>query len=382
LRLTVCATAVALLTACALLLPSGSGAAPGPLDYACEPPAPAAPANCEIWHTSPVTLHWLIEAGLSVVPGTDCTDRTIATDTTGTDVTCSVTSLLTGTLSKTATIRVDQTPPIVTGAAPDRPPDHNGWYNHPVGFSFAGSDATSGMAGCDSPVYSGPDTAAGQVTGTCRDIAGNTAGGSSPLMYDATAPTITPIAQSSPPGVVDLKWTGSPDVVEYSVTREPGRDGAPSSTVYTGTAPSYVDNNVAVAQSYTYTIAASDAAANSSSVVVVAFPGGSQMVLGTRESAPRKRPAVKPPMLRWRRVRSADYYNVQVFRGRRKILSAWPRRSRLQLHASWRFRGTRFHLVAGRRYHWYVWPGYGERRAHRYGRVIAHKRFTVRTSSS
>jgi hypothetical protein len=128
-----------------------------------------------------------------------------------------------------------------------------------------------------------------------------------------------------------------------------------------------------------------DVAANSSAVVILAVPGGYQMVLGARESGPGTTPTkrgpsiVAPslPRLRWRAVRHADYYNVQVFRNRRKILSAWPARPRLQLKASWRFRGKRFQLAPGR-YHWYAWPGYGKRRAHHYGRLITHKSFTIK----
>ncbi len=40
----------------------------------------------------------------------------------------------------------DATKPVVSGAAADRAPDHNGWYTHPVAFSFQGTDPTSGIA--------------------------------------------------------------------------------------------------------------------------------------------------------------------------------------------------------------------------------------------
>jgi hypothetical protein len=370
---------MAALAAMALLAPVESRADLLPtLEYACEPPVPAAPENCATWHTGPVTLNWIFDSSLTPVPGTDCASpRVIAADTPGTDITCTVTSIATGALTKTATVRVDMTPPAVSGAVPDRPADHDGWWNHPVAFTFGGNDATSGIAGCDTVVYDGPDSAAGQVTGACRDVAGNSAAGAAPLKYDATPPTVTPLPSNSPDGQVKLTWTASPDAVEYTVTRSPGRDGPAPSTVYSGPNQTYTDNNVAQATTYTYTITASDAAANSSSVVMIAIPGGSQMVLGTREtgSSPSK-PRRALPRLRWRRVRHADYYNVQVFRGRRKILSAWPAGTHLQLRERWTFRGKRFRLTTGR-YHWYAWPGFGSRRAHRYGRMICHRRFTV-----
>ena len=32
-----------------------------------------------------------------------------------------------------------------------------------------------------------------------------------------------------------------------------------------------------------------------------------------------------PPLLRWKKVRRAHYYNVQLYRGRTKVLSIWPK---------------------------------------------------------
>ena len=37
-------------------------------------------------------------------------------------------------------------------------PDHGGWYSQPVTFTAAGTDATSGVLGCDEPTYAGPDS--------------------------------------------------------------------------------------------------------------------------------------------------------------------------------------------------------------------------------
>lgn len=85
----------------------------------------------------------------------------------------------------------DGTPPSLAGANPDRPPDSNGWYNHPVSFAFQGADATSGLAACSSGVaYGGPDSASASVAGSCQDNAGNTATGSASLLYDQTPPRV------------------------------------------------------------------------------------------------------------------------------------------------------------------------------------------------
>jgi hypothetical protein len=83
-----------------------------------------------------------------------------------------------------------------------------------------------------------------------------------------------------------------------------------------------------------------------------------------------------PPRLQWTRVRRARYYNVQLFRGDRKVLSAWPRKAHLQLHPSWRFAGHARHLRPGR-YTWWVWPGRGPRVANRYGARLGRRAFVV-----
>jgi hypothetical protein len=83
-----------------------------------------------------------------------------------------------------------------------------------------------------------------------------------------------------------------------------------------------------------------------------------------------------PPLLVWRRVARASYYNVQLYRGRQKLLSAWPERTRLRLRARWNYLGRQRHLSPGV-YRWYVWPGYGSPAARRYGRLVGQSRFTV-----
>jgi hypothetical protein len=65
----------------------------------------------------------------------------------------------------------------------------------------------------------------------------------------------------------------------------------------------------------------------------------------------------RPPLLRWTAVPAATHYNVQLWRGNRKILSRWPAQPSLQLHRVWRYRGHWYSLRPAR-YRWYVWPGY------------------------
>ncbi len=93
----------------------------------------------------------------------------------------------------------DATAPQVTGATPSRPSDRNGWYNHDLTISFAGTDATSGIESCTQVSYSGPDSGNASVNGTCRDVAGNqSAPGAYGFRYDETGPVVTATPARSP----------------------------------------------------------------------------------------------------------------------------------------------------------------------------------------
>lgn len=103
------------------------------------------------------------------------------------------------------TIKVDQTAPTVT-VSPDRSPDHNGWYNHPIDFTVAATDGGSGVAS-QGPnfTYSGPDNGSASVSASATDVSGNTASASYSFAYDATAPST--VAQGVPSGWVNQDVT-------------------------------------------------------------------------------------------------------------------------------------------------------------------------------
>jgi HYR domain len=83
-----------------------------------------------------------------------------------------------------------------------------------------------------------------------------------------------------------------------------------------------------------------------------------------------------PPLLRWRAVPRATYYNIQVYRGGHRILSFWPSRPRFQLHDSWNYHGRRMILTSGS-YAWLVWPGFGDLARANYGRLLGRSTFRV-----
>lgn len=76
------------------------------------------------------------------------------------------------------------------------------------------------------------------------------------------------------------------------------------------------------------------------------------------------------PTMRWRSTPGAGYYNLQVFRGSRRVLNAWPTRNRLTVPL-----GV---LRQGRSYVWVVWAGLGRRGEGRYAaRPVGRSTFAV-----
>jgi hypothetical protein len=269
--------------------------------------------------------------------------------------------------SRDVTIRLDQTAPAITGAVPARPPDHAGWYTHPVTLTSQGTDVTSGIASCDAPSYNGPDNANATIVATCHDKAGNSASRAFPLSYDATPPDAGSAKVSTGDKVVRLSWPAGADA---TVTRTPGTDGSSTAVLYDGPGTGFTDRKVRNGRKYRYVLTLADEAGNSASRQLAARPDRHLV-------APAKRAAVGgPPLLKWTPVRGARYYNVQLFRDGKKILSKWPGQAALQLKSEWRFHGKRYRLKPAE-YRWYVWPGEGPRSENRYGRMVGKRSFTI-----
>ncbi|HEY1596519.1 MAG TPA: fibronectin type III domain-containing protein [Thermoleophilaceae bacterium] len=364
--LTAAATVAALLVA-GLGLPSAARA--GTVTPACTL-SDDSPTSCDVWHSDQVTLRWGWDP--SGETGTNgCDTRTFTDDTPagGTTVTCTV-NWQTIFAGNTATVLVDRTPPVVASAIPARAPDHDGWYNHPVAFSFQGSDTPSGLASCATVVYSGPDSASGSVTGGCTDLAGNRATASFPVAYDSSPPAPAQVIAAPGNRSITLSWQAPPDAAVVSVVRSATGAGA-AQVVYDGRAARATDRGLRNGVRYHYVVTVFDQAGNATATRLSAVPTAS--TLRPADGVP----LAAPPRLTWAPVRGARYYNVQLMRKGHKILSAWPHGPHLQLRAAWTFRGKKHRLVPGA-YRWYVWPGYGNRRAHRYGALLGSSVFRVR----
>jgi hypothetical protein len=272
--------------------------------------------------------------------------------------------------SGSATIPYDSTPPVVTALRPSRNPDSNGWFNKPVAITFDATDAGSGVEWCSSLTYSGPDSGAATVSGSCRDKAGHTSAEKAfKIKYDATAPSLTNVVVQVGNKFALLKWKKSNDVSQIRVARSPGRAEEAQTVVYTGNADFYKDAGIDNAKKYDYAVTALDEASNSVEQKATAVP---LPALYNPAAGARVRGKL---VFEWLPVQGATYYNLQIWLGKRKVVSAWPRVPRLIVPQRGKLGGKRYALQRGKTYRWYVWPGRGRKIDQRYGRMIGASSF-------
>jgi hypothetical protein len=334
------------------------------------------------WYRTNVTVNWtVVDPTSPIISEQGCDPTTITADTppSGTILTCMATSQVdpSHTVSTTehAVVSIDRVAPGAIVATPDSA-DNGGWFNRPVQVRWAATDSGSGIASCTSTPYSGPDAAGTSLTGTCTDKAGNV---SAPVPfvfnYDATPPALTAVTATPDDAGARLAWQAA-GAAKVIVMRSPtGARAAQADVVYDGSGDRFTDTGLKNGTRYTYLVQAADLAGNTatgSATVTPTADASTKHLLSPGAGSSLSR----PPLLRWRRVARASYYNMQLFRNGRKILSAWPTKPQYQLRSRWRYRGQRHRLVHGS-YRWVLWAGYGHRSAHHYGRLLGRRTFVV-----
>jgi hypothetical protein len=221
------------------------------------------------------------------------------------------------------------------------------------------------------------------VTFTARDTAGNTATKRValtvfPVGRPAPRPDLTPPADpthflaKAGDGRVDLTWKPAADVAYVTIAQLVVGDSVPGKQVYKGSARSFAVKGLRNGTSYRFLLVAFDKAGNRSKGVVARATPKAELLL-TPKAGQR---VTSPPLLSWRPSSGAAYYNVQLWRGKTKILSIWPSSARLRLTASWTYEDKKQKLVPGT-YTWYVWPGLGSRAEARYGALLGAHTFVV-----
>jgi hypothetical protein len=208
------------------------------------------------------------------------------------------------------------------------------------------------------------------VSGGCVDAAGNQASTTATFQYDSTPPALGAVAVAVSSRSATVSWKQPADAAGVAITRSPGRGKQKASVVYRGHAASFRDTNLTPGVTYRYDVAVSDAAGNTRTVDAKAAVAA----LYLPAAGARARPGT---VLAWGKVANASYYNVQIFRGTHKVLSAWPKGPTLRLRRTWTYAGKSFRLAPGR-YRWYVWPGRGPLKSAKYGALLGGNTFVVR----
>jgi hypothetical protein len=285
---------------------------------------------------------------------------------------------------------VDGTVPIVTiTQKPSNPTNSTS-----ASFAFTSTEAlpleckldAAAFAPCASPnAYTALAAGAHTFLVRATDAAGNVGEASYGWTIDTTAPTVT-IDTTAPETTLasgpEPVTTATSATFTFSASEngsfECRLDGAPFALC--GSPKSYGGLGQG---DHRFEVRAIDAAGNADATPALhpwKIQAPARKIATSALLAPRGGARVtKPPLLVWRRVARAGYYNVQLFRGKQKILSAWPNRARLRLQARWKFAGRVRRLTPGS-YRWYVWPGYGVPSARNYGQLLGESTFVVARS--
>jgi hypothetical protein len=254
-----------------------------------------------------------------------------------------------------------------------------------AGSTFVCSLDASGFAPCTSPkTYEGLGDGNHAFRVQAVDLAGNA--DPTPASYawrisavgpgtaDHTPPgNVTRLRRAVAYGVLRLAWTRPPDadfdhvgVFVSTSAKSPAR-----AAVYRGAASAYVERHFRNGFYYRFTIVSYDRTGNASHGASTVVPASALLRSPGDGTLVRK-----PPRFVWAAIPKATFYNAQLYNGRQKVLSTWPRRPRLQLGRRWSYAGHRFALSKGV-YHWYVWPAFGPRSRSRYGQLLGQATFRV-----
>ena len=255
-----------------------------------------------------------------------------------------------------------------------------------AGATFSCSLDATGFSPCTSPqTYAGLGDGAHTFRVAAVDAAGNS--DASPASYSWQIAGVGPATvDRMPPGNVtrlrrhvgygrlQLGWKPPSDAdfdhVDVLVATSP--KSQPRTIVYKGRAARYTNTRFKNGLYYRYAVVSYDHAGNASrGTRLVVLPSA------LMRAPPDGGVVRRPPLLAWSAISNATYYNVQLFHGTQKVLSAWPNARKFALRRRWIYTRRRFRLQHGL-YSWYVWPGFGPRSKARYGQLLGRSTFTVR----
>ena len=215
--------------------------------------SPAVPASG--WYTTPVTVTFTCTDALSgVAAGYPTGGATISADTNGSVVNGSCRDVAGNVANATVgPIRIDRTPPLIEFQSV-APVSSFGWANGPVTVTWTCTDSGSGPVSATVTQQVAGQGSNLSATGTCTDVAGNTASNThSGIKIDATPPLvrfISPVDGFTYP-------LGTQAVAAYSCT-----DNQSGLASCTGTAPNGTVLQLNTPGPQTFTVTAVDKAGN------------------------------------------------------------------------------------------------------------------------
>ena len=199
----------------------------------------------------------------------------------------------------------------------------------------------------------------------------------------SAAPNGTPPADTTPPSPVTglaAKVDGTTVTLTWKNPKDADFDHVVVSSSKGGSIFSGSSQTTSVEQPAgklrTYKVTAYDKSGNASEVatVKVTTDGGSShggTFTGSVSPAHGEHVLRKKVLLRWKRQKKASYYNIQIFDSHKKrVAIAWP------LSTHWKVPSGK--LEKGKKYTWYVWPGYGKLAKAKYGKRIGKATFVVK----
>ena len=176
------------------------------------------------WYRSDVTVGWTVtDAESGIKTSTGCTTSALTSETTGVTLTCSATNNVGLSSSASVTIKIDKTNPGITFVNSTPAPNINGWINSNVIVNWSCTDTPSGPASASVSQTISTEGANQSATGTCLDLAGNSASNSqSGFNIDKTGPTL------NLPSNMTVEATSSAGaIVNYSASASDNLDAAP-----------------------------------------------------------------------------------------------------------------------------------------------------------
>ena len=159
----------------------------------------------------------------------------------------------------------DTTPPTITATATPAP-NANGWNNTDVTVSYSCTDSGSGVDQVASSLGNDVLTASGTATGTCVDLAGNSASASYTAQIDKVGPTV------SYAGNAGTYWLL--ETVAITCTAADALSGVASSTCANANGPAWTFGAGAHTLSANATDRAGNTGSGSTTFTVIVTPAG------------------------------------------------------------------------------------------------------------